>query len=47
MSLLLDPQRRAAMASAAREHHAHQFRVERMIVETAAVYDEIASTREA
>ena len=46
VSLLLDPQRRAAMASAAREHHAHQFRVERMIVETAAVYDEIASTRE-
>jgi glycosyltransferase involved in cell wall biosynthesis len=46
VSLLLDPQRRATMAAAARKRHGDRFRVERMIAETAAIYDEVASIKE-
>lgn len=46
VSLLRDPGRMAAMSAAARKRHASQFAVERMIAETAAVYDEVAASRE-
>jgi glycosyltransferase involved in cell wall biosynthesis len=39
VSLLRDPGRRAAMAAASRARHAERFTVERMVAETAAVYD--------
>ncbi len=38
VALLLDPERRAAAASASRQRHAERFGVERMVAETAAVY---------
>jgi glycosyltransferase involved in cell wall biosynthesis len=46
VTLLLDSQRRAAMAVAARKRHAERFGVGRMIVETEAVYGEVVSTRD-
>lgn len=39
--LLRDPQRRAAMSEASRRRHAQRFTVERMVAETAAVYDRV------
>ena len=46
VTLLLDSHLRAAMAVAARKRHAERFGVGRMIVETAAVYDEVVTTRD-
>jgi glycosyltransferase involved in cell wall biosynthesis len=45
VALLLDPDRRKRMSVAARERHAERFRLERMVEETAAVYDRAVSTR--
>jgi glycosyltransferase involved in cell wall biosynthesis len=39
IGLLRDPSRRGAMAAASRARHAERFTVERMVAETAAVYD--------
>lgn len=41
VDLLSDPQRRAAMSAASRARHAERFTVERMVAQTAAVYDEV------
>jgi glycosyltransferase involved in cell wall biosynthesis len=41
VELLRDPARRAAMADASRARHAERFTVERMVAETAAVYDRV------
>ncbi len=41
VALLRDPERRAAMAVASRARHAERFTVERMVAETAAVYDAV------
>ena len=41
VTLLRDPERRAAMAAASRARHAERFTVERMVAETAAVYDAV------
>jgi glycosyltransferase involved in cell wall biosynthesis len=41
IGLLRDPGRRAAMAAASRALHAERFTVERMVAETAAVYDAV------
>jgi glycosyltransferase involved in cell wall biosynthesis len=45
LELLEDDERRARMAAASRERHATHFTLERMIERTAAVYDEVLSTR--
>jgi glycosyltransferase involved in cell wall biosynthesis len=47
VGLLQDPRRREAMSAAARKRHATHFAVERMVEETAAVYDRILSRRPA
>jgi glycosyltransferase involved in cell wall biosynthesis len=41
VALLRDPPRRAAMSAASRERHASLFTVERMVRETAALYDTV------
>jgi glycosyltransferase involved in cell wall biosynthesis len=41
IALLRDPGRRREMAAASRTRHAERFTVERMVAETAAVYDEV------
>lgn len=41
IALLRDPGRREAMAAASRARHAERFTVERMVAETAAVYDAV------
>ena len=41
IGLLRDPERRAAMAAASRARHAERFTVERMVAETAVVYDAV------
>ena len=41
IALLRDPERRAAMAAASRERHRERFGLERMVAETAAVYDHV------
>ena len=41
VALLRDPERRKAMATASRARHAERFTVERMVAETAAVYDAV------
>jgi glycosyltransferase involved in cell wall biosynthesis len=41
IALLRDPARRARMAAASRARHAERFTVERMVAETAAVYDAV------
>ena len=41
VGLLRDPARRTAMSSASRARHADRFTVERMVRETAAVYDRV------
>ncbi len=41
VELLADPERRAAMSRASRERHHELFAVDRMLRETAAVYDEV------
>jgi glycosyltransferase involved in cell wall biosynthesis len=41
VELLRDPDRRAAMAEASRARHAERFTVERMVAETAALYDRV------
>jgi glycosyltransferase involved in cell wall biosynthesis len=41
IQLLRDPQRRAAMTNASRVRHAERFAVERMVADTAAVYDRV------
>jgi glycosyltransferase involved in cell wall biosynthesis len=41
VALLRDPERREAMAVASRARHAERFTVERMVAETAAVYDAV------
>jgi glycosyltransferase involved in cell wall biosynthesis len=45
VTLLLDSERRAQMAAAARKRHAEHFSVERMIEETAAVYERVVAAR--
>jgi glycosyltransferase involved in cell wall biosynthesis len=45
IELLRDPARRARMAQASRERHAANFTVDRMVAGTAAVYDEVLSSR--
>jgi glycosyltransferase involved in cell wall biosynthesis len=45
VELLRDPARRAAMAAASRARHAERFTVERMVAETAAVYDGVLRGR--
>jgi glycosyltransferase involved in cell wall biosynthesis len=45
IALLDDPERRAELATRSREVHAQRFTVERMVAATAAVYDEVLSTR--
>jgi glycosyltransferase involved in cell wall biosynthesis len=47
VALLRDPARRARMAVASRARHAERFTAQRMIAETAALYDEVLSTRRA
>ncbi|MHB8695749.1 MAG: glycosyltransferase [Solirubrobacteraceae bacterium] len=42
VELLADPERRAAMSRASRERHHELFAVDRMVRETAAIYDEVA-----
>jgi glycosyltransferase involved in cell wall biosynthesis len=42
VELLRDPRRRAAMGRASRERHRRLFAVERVVRETAALYDEVA-----
>jgi glycosyltransferase involved in cell wall biosynthesis len=44
-TLLRDPSRRAAMSAASRARHAKHFTVERMVAETAALYDRILAPR--
>jgi glycosyltransferase involved in cell wall biosynthesis len=44
ISLLRDPDRRAAMSAASRRRHAERFTVERMVSETAAVYDALLAS---
>jgi glycosyltransferase involved in cell wall biosynthesis len=44
-ALLADPGRRAQMAAASRARHAQRFGVERMVAATAAVYEEVLSSR--
>jgi len=44
ITLLRDPERRAAMSAASRQRHAERFTVERMVAETAAVYDAALGT---
>jgi glycosyltransferase involved in cell wall biosynthesis len=44
-ALLRDPERRAAMARASVARHAERFTVERMVRETAALYDEVLRPR--
>jgi len=44
ISLLRDPHRRAAMSAASRRRHATHFTVERMVAETAAVYDAVLAS---
>jgi glycosyltransferase involved in cell wall biosynthesis len=41
VGLLRDPERRAAMGDASRRRHAERFTVDRMVAETAAVYDAV------
>jgi len=41
VALLRDPDRRASMAAASRERHATRFSVERMVADTAALYDDV------
>lgn len=41
IQLLRDPKRRAAMSEASRARHAERFTVERMVADTAAVYDRV------
>jgi glycosyltransferase involved in cell wall biosynthesis len=41
VQLLRDPRRRAAMSEASRVRHAQRFTVERMVADTAAVYDRV------
>jgi glycosyltransferase involved in cell wall biosynthesis len=43
VALLRDPARRAAMGEASRRRHAERFTVDRMVAETAAVYDSVLS----
>jgi glycosyltransferase involved in cell wall biosynthesis len=43
IQLLRDPERRAAMSQASRLRHAQRFTVERMVADTAAVYDRVLS----
>jgi len=45
IALLDDPERRARLAAQSREVHAQRFTVDRMVAATAAVYDEVISTR--
>jgi glycosyltransferase involved in cell wall biosynthesis len=45
LELLADDDRRTRMAAASRERHAAHFTLDRMIERTAAVYDEVLSTR--
>jgi glycosyltransferase involved in cell wall biosynthesis len=45
IALLRDPERRAAMSDASRARHAERFTVERMVAETAAVYDGVLRRR--
>ncbi len=45
IALLRDPQRRAELAATSRAVHAERFTVDRMVAATAAVYDEVLSTR--
>jgi glycosyltransferase involved in cell wall biosynthesis len=45
IALLRDPGRRAAMSDASRARHAERFTVERMVAETAAVYDGVLRRR--
>jgi glycosyltransferase involved in cell wall biosynthesis len=45
IELLRDPQRRAAMSRASRERHRRLFSVERVVRETAGLYDEVACGR--
>jgi glycosyltransferase involved in cell wall biosynthesis len=44
--LLRDPRRREAMAEASRARHRERFTIERMVAETAAVYDSLTGYRE-
>jgi glycosyltransferase involved in cell wall biosynthesis len=45
IELLHDPARREAMADASRRRHRERFTIERMVAETAAVYDSVAEHR--
>jgi glycosyltransferase involved in cell wall biosynthesis len=45
IQLLRDPLRRAEMSTASRERHAERFTVERMVADTAAVYDRVLAAR--
>jgi glycosyltransferase involved in cell wall biosynthesis len=44
-ALLRDPERRAAMAAASQARHRERFTSERMVAETAALYDRVLATR--
>ena len=44
VGLLRDPQRRAAMSAASQRRHAERFTVERMVAETAAVYEAVLAS---
>jgi len=44
-ALLADPARRRSMAEASRRRHAERFTIERMVAETAAVYDSLPAAR--
>jgi glycosyltransferase involved in cell wall biosynthesis len=45
LALLADDERRAELAARSRAVHAERFTVERMVAGTAAVYDQVLSTR--